>query len=312
MDSLSEFGELALGSRLKRLSDRLMQDGAAIYQDAGIDFKPSWFPTFSLLHKHGPTAVGQIAQMLGVTHVAVSQGLEELQAKGLVQSAPSETDKRIRLVQLSPQGMELAAKLLDVWTAIRSSISEAITESGHDIVDAVTRLERCLDRKPFRARFAERWQDAVEIVPYRPDLRADFYEINASWINQDFVMEEIDKKILKNPETEILAKGGQVFFALDRRTGETLGACALMPHGGKWELTKMGVLPAARGRGIGEKLAREVIAAAREKGLPQIYLETNSKLKPAINLYRKLGFVHVPQPESSDYARSDVTMELDL
>ena len=125
-------------------------------------------------------------------------------------------------------------------------------------------------------------------------------------------METLDELVLKNPEAEIIDKGGMVFFARDRWTGEVFGACALMAHGDTWELTKMGVLPHARGRKAGLKLGQAVIDFARRKGLPDIMLETNSSLTPAITLYRKLGFVQVPIDEPSGYDRADVRMVLQL
>lgn len=312
MDFFAEVAELGLGSRLRRLSDRLMQDGALIYQTAGVDFKPAWFPTFSLLHRLGPTAVGQVAIHLGVTHVAINQILEELTTRGLVLSDASKTDRRVRLVELSPTGIELAERLQPIWEGIRAAIGEVIRESGHDLMGAVERMETCLDRQGFHDRFEKIWQDTVEVVPFRPELRESFWEINRAWIDEHFVMEEIDRRVLQEPEENILSRGGKIFFAIDKKSGEVLGACALMPHGGKWELTKMGVRASARGRGIGEKLGRAVIEAAREQGIESLILETNSKLKPAINLYRKLGFIHVPQNPNSEYIRSDVTMELNL
>ena len=43
---IDELGELALGSRLKRLSDRVMKDGKALYARNNIDFEPTCFPVF--------------------------------------------------------------------------------------------------------------------------------------------------------------------------------------------------------------------------------------------------------------------------
>jgi GNAT superfamily N-acetyltransferase len=312
MDFLAETGALGLGSRLRRLSDRLMQDGAGIYQDLGLDFKPAWFPAFNFLYRRGPTPMGQIAQELGVTHVAINQVLEELQQRSLVVSVTSVEDRRVRIASLTGQGRELAERLEGVWSCIRASILDAIEETGHDFVDATARLELCLDRDSFRARFQRRWSDTIEIVPFASEYRDAFWDINAAWIEEHFVMEPIDERILKEPENEILARGGAVLFARDRNTGEILGACALMEHGGEWELAKMGVKPEARGKGVGKRLGEAVIALARQRGLKALVLETNSKLKPAINLYRKLGFVHVPPKARSDYARSDVRMELEL
>ena len=61
-DILDELGALALGSRLKRLSDALFQDGARIYQAAGQGFEPRWFPVFVYLYRKGPTSITELAQ----------------------------------------------------------------------------------------------------------------------------------------------------------------------------------------------------------------------------------------------------------
>jgi ribosomal protein S18 acetylase RimI-like enzyme len=312
MDFLAETGGLGLGSRLKRLSDRMMQDGAGIYQDLGIDFKPSWFPTFNFLYRRGPTPLGVIAQELGVTHVAINQVLEELEQRALAVSETGSEDRRVRIARLTDKGMGLANSLEEGWGCIRASILEAIEETGYDFLDATARLEICLNRSSLRERFRRKWFDTVEIVPFAPEYRDAFWEINSAWIREHFALEPIDERILKNPEAEVIERGGAIFFARDRRTRQILGTCALMEHGGEWELAKMGVRPEARGRGVGMKLAAAVIAHARKHEIRKLVLETNSKLKPAINLYRKLGFVHVPSKTDSDYARSDVRMELEL
>lgn len=312
MDFFQEVGELGLGSRLRRLSDRMMQDGQSIYNDAGIEFKPAWFPAFDLLNRRGQVPLGHIASQLGVTHVAINQVLEELEQRKLVATEPSNTDRRVRLASLTVEGKHLAEQLTPIWQKFRAAIRDAIDDSGHDLLDAVARLEKCLERKSLQIRFKERMNQGIEIIPFADDLRDEFWNINSQWIEEHFVVEPIDARVLKNPETEILDRGGAIFFARDSGTGQVLGTCALMEHSGKWEMTKMGVRPEARGRGIGELLGKTIIDHARQQGLKKIVLETNSKLKPAINLYRKLGFVHVAPTVGSDYSRSDVTMELEL
>jgi hypothetical protein len=56
-DLLTELGALALGSRLKRLADSLMQDGVRIYETVGSEFEPRWFPVFTYLYRRGPTSI---------------------------------------------------------------------------------------------------------------------------------------------------------------------------------------------------------------------------------------------------------------
>ena len=75
-----------------------------------------------------------------------------------------------------------------------------------------------------------------------------------------------------------------------------------------FELAKMGVSPKHQGRGIGRKLGEAILELAKEKNAKAIFLETNTKLKPAIALYHKLGFKEV-KIDSSPYERSNYCME---
>jgi ribosomal protein S18 acetylase RimI-like enzyme len=54
----------------------------------------------------------------------------------------------------------------------------------------------------------------------------------------------------------------------------------------------MGLLPAFRGRGIGERLLRAALDAARAAGFERIELSVYGRNERAAALYRKLGFVH--------------------
>lgn len=161
---------------------------------------------------------------------------------------------------------------------------------------------------------------SVRIDSYQPQYRQAFYDINADWIRQYFVMEEVDETVLSDPEKYIIQAGGEVYYAIGtQENGQdtVLGCCALMPHKDSvgrqiYELTKMGVRPEAQGYQVGSRLGQAVIDKAREMGLPEIMLYTNSALKPAIHVYEKLGFKHVAITEPTGYDRSDVKMVMPL
>jgi putative acetyltransferase len=123
------------------------------------------------------------------------------------------------------------------------------------------------------------------------------------------VVEPIDSEVLSDPETHILARGGKVLFAVDG-DGRALGTVALLHEGGGvYELTKMAVAPAARGRGIGRLLMAGALDAWRRLGGTGLFLESSSKLAPALALYESIGFRHRPAPRpGSHYARADVYM----
>ncbi|SPE33285.1 GCN5-related N-acetyltransferase [Candidatus Sulfopaludibacter sp. SbA3] len=142
---------------------------------------------------------------------------------------------------------------------------------------------------------------------------AAFRKLNEEWIVRYFALEPKDEESLSDPQRSILDRGGRIFFAV--RDGEPIGCCALLVTGpGEFEVAKMAVTESAQGAGIGRRLLEKVIAEARAAGARRLFLETNRKLLPAIHLYESLGFRHLPPErlEPSPYARSNVSMELDL
>jgi ribosomal protein S18 acetylase RimI-like enzyme len=150
----------------------------------------------------------------------------------------------------------------------------------------------------------------VEILAYQPAYKPSFKTLNEAWIRKYFRVEGDDQRILDDPEGEILEKGGFVFFA--RLNGEIVGTCGLTRNAdGSFELVKMGVDEKAQGQKIGYRLAEAAIAKAREQGASQVVLHSATLLKPAIGLYRKLGFRELPLVDCH-YERCDIKMALSL
>lgn len=151
----------------------------------------------------------------------------------------------------------------------------------------------------------------MEIVHFRPELAPAFKALNEAWITTLFALEPKDLEVLGDPAGKIVARGGEVLFALDG--GVAVGCCALMRLAdGGFELAKMAVADSHKGRGLGRALLAAAVDWARAAGAPRLYLETNSQLAPALGLYRSFGFVEIRPAEPSPYARADVVMELIL
>ena len=53
----------------------------------------------------------------------------------------------------------------------------------------------------------------IKIQKFRKKFSDDFYMLNKVWIEENWVLEDSDKKDLLNPQ-KILEKGGQIFFAV--------------------------------------------------------------------------------------------------
>jgi putative acetyltransferase len=152
---------------------------------------------------------------------------------------------------------------------------------------------------------------ALRLVTWRPELRSDFERLNREWIERYFTVEQEDRRVFDDPEGEIVGPGGQVFFLLDE--GGVRGTCAVIRRDGEtFELAKMAVDPAVRGRGYGDRLMEAAIAFAREAGARRLMLLSNTRLAPALTLYRKHGFRDVPLDPANGYTRADIQLELAL
>lgn len=150
--------------------------------------------------------------------------------------------------------------------------------------------------------------DLIEITGYNPAYRQAFHDMNIAWLEEYFTVEPAHRQMLENPEAELIAGGGEVFFAV--QGGKVLGTVGVRNAGeGIYELTKLAVKPSAQGLGLGRWLCETVIDFFRNKNGKTLYLETHNKLKPALRLYKDLNFVTVRNPGDSHYDGCDLYME---
>jgi putative acetyltransferase len=152
-------------------------------------------------------------------------------------------------------------------------------------------------------------ESRIRIVDYDPRWRRDFARLNIDWLERFFVVEPVDRTVLSDPETHILADGGHILFAVDDND-QAVGTVALKHEGdGVYELTKMAVDPASQGHGIGRMLMDAALRTYRAIDGRELFLESSSKLATALRLYESVGFQHRPAPRpGSHYARADVYM----
>ena len=152
--------------------------------------------------------------------------------------------------------------------------------------------------------------EPATIIPFSPVHQAAFKQINVDWISDSFTVEPHDLEQLDHPEIYILPNGGEILLA---QRGETIvGTVAMIRTApDEFELAKMGIAKEARGLGIGRLLCEAAIAYARQMGARRVWLESNKKATVAVQLYERVGFVHIPL-RNSPYARADVHMELVL
>jgi GNAT superfamily N-acetyltransferase len=152
---------------------------------------------------------------------------------------------------------------------------------------------------------------SVKIVNYKPFHHEAFRDINIEWISEKFVVEDIDREVLDNPDKHILNEGGYILMA--EYDSKPVATCALINEGNDvYELTKMGVDKNYRGLKIGSQLCRATIDKAKEIGAKKLILHSNREGSAvAVELYKKLGFVEVPL-NNAQWKRATIKMEMDL
>lgn len=314
MDFFDKTGKMAIGSRLRMLTDRITADASEIYQLYGVDIKPKWFPVLYALSEGDAKTVTAIAKEIGQTHPSVSNIVKEMMAGKLIKVVSDKTDKRRTTITLSARGKETCGKLAEACEDVTIAVEDVSRATRNDLWRAICEWEEQLSQKSLLERVREarktRESHEVQIVPYAPCYQPAFRSLNEQWITQHWQLEEHDIECIDHPQESIIDRGGHIFVALYR--GEPVGVCALCKMDDPnydYELAKLAVSPTAQGKGIGTLLCKAVIDKARELGARNLFLESNTLLKPAIHTYKKLGFRELAEYHPA-YARGDIQMEL--
>lgn len=309
-DVIARLGGVYLGSRLKRLAERLQGDAAQIIQAAGIPAQPAHMPLLTALDA-GAMTVGQLAEAVGSSQPGVTRAIGQLTALELVK-AEQGSDLRQRLVSLTPAGQAVMKRTkMQVWPGIGLAVDEMCGGETVALLALLERVENALDESSMVARCERLQPPVLTIREFSDDLAQDFHDINAEWIEAMFQLEPTDRDVLENPRRRIVEPGGTILFVEAQGLG-VVGACALQKTGERaFELTKMGVRQSARGLKAGEFLLAAMIGRAREMGADPLYLLTNKHCEAAIHLYEKLGFRHdaeIMARYGARYERCDVAM----
>ena len=305
-DVVADEGGVMLGSRLKRLAERLQSGAELIARDCGLPTQSGQMPLLTALWRQGPMSVGDAAAATGFSQPAITRTARQLAALGLVGSRTGAKDRRVRQLALTPSGQEVMERAgTSLWPRIRAAVAEAGDVDA--LLEKVAAFERALAERPLERRPGP----GYAIRPFRDELAPDFERINRQWIETMYALEPVDEAQLADPRGEIVDAGGDILFLEDPEFG-IVGTCGLLKTApGEFELIKMAVLPEVRGRGAGEFLLRATIERALALGAERLFLLTNSKSRAAIRLYERNGFAHDEEILArcgGEYARCDVAM----
>lgn len=144
-----KLGALVLGSRLRKLSERLLFEVGNIYRNREIDFEPGWFHIMYLLDENECLSVTQLSDILQVSHPSVIQSIGVLESKGIVKISKDKKDKRRRMIELSDNGKSILTEIQPVWKRIDEMMNQFLAEGefSRNILNAADEIDKLLDEK---------------------------------------------------------------------------------------------------------------------------------------------------------------------
>src|SRR3954468_20577409 len=88
------------------------------------------FSLMMSLNRPEPAGMGPVAALLGLDRTTLTAALKPLERRGLVASAPHPTDRRSRLMRLTPEGHALLAQALPIWRDTHAEVDRMLEEHG--------------------------------------------------------------------------------------------------------------------------------------------------------------------------------------
>ena len=155
-DLVRNYGYLTLGSRFKRIGERLQADVQRLTAARGFELHGSLWTMLFAVDLNEPVAVGELAQSLGIAQPGVTRALAQLETRGLVRPLKSETDQRVKRVALTAKGRKLVdhAKR-ELWPPVAQAVADICDGLEGPILSQLDQIEDELKRLPLDQRAAQ-------------------------------------------------------------------------------------------------------------------------------------------------------------
>lgn len=152
-DVVRDLGILCLGSRFRRIGERLQADTQRILDELGVTLQPSQYPALAAIDRLGPLAIGELAEALGITQPGATRVAALLVEAGYLTAQRSDGDQRVRLMSLTRKGRELVdMSKRDVWPRVEAAVADLCGDMSAELLELLGRLEDGLDEKPLPQR----------------------------------------------------------------------------------------------------------------------------------------------------------------
>src|SRR5687768_7837569 len=152
-DVVRTLGLLTLGSRLKRIGERLQADTQRIMDEMGVKLQASQYPFLAAIDRLGPLTIGELADAVGITQPGATRSLAQLVALGLVDARQAPDDQRRRIISLTSRGRQLVeAAKREVWPRIEEAVRDLCGDLSGPLLQQLASIEDGLAAAPLSRR----------------------------------------------------------------------------------------------------------------------------------------------------------------
>ncbi len=110
------------GHLIRRLHQHSTQVFAAHTREAGFDITPVQFAALDAINEHPGIDQAGVAELIAYDRATIGEVINRLVAKGLVERAVNNTDRRARVLRLTADGAETFRALLPVVSDLQAAI----------------------------------------------------------------------------------------------------------------------------------------------------------------------------------------------
>jgi len=143
--------------------------------------------------------------------------------------------------------------------------------------------------------------ERADAVDSQRILRAYLDDVVSRYYGRPVTHDEMTAALREFPGDDLIEPDGVLLVArVDGRPSGCVGLRLLPDDVG--EVTRLFVVRAARGRSLGLRLMQALEAAARDRGLNMLRLDTRADLVEARRLYARLGYREVAAFNDGQYA----------
>ena len=152
-DVVRSLGFLCLGSRFRRIGERLQAATQQIIDELGVTLQSAQYPFLAAIDRAGPLTIGELAQAVGITQPGATRTISQLLELGYVDMRASVEDQRRRLISLTPKGQSLIDYSKNsVWPRVEQAVRELCGDLSGPMLEQLAALEEGLAQAPLARR----------------------------------------------------------------------------------------------------------------------------------------------------------------